>query len=162
MEEILGPDSTEILWWQMAIRGVLIFIITLILIRLGDRRIFGKNSAFDIVLGLILGGILSRGITGNAPFFPAVFTAFLLVGMHWLLSVMAFKSKAFGHLIKGHETQLVENGQMNHDKLAKTKITENDLKEALRLSKMEEISAADKIYIERNGSLSIIPKKEDS
>lgn len=67
---IIGPDSNAINWWQMCIRGVLIFCIALLLVRVGDRRIFNKNAAFDIVLSIILGSVLSRAITGNAPFVP--------------------------------------------------------------------------------------------
>jgi len=46
--KIIGSDSETILWWQMVFRGVLIFLYTLFLVRFGGRRIFGKNTSFDI------------------------------------------------------------------------------------------------------------------
>lgn len=42
---VIGSDSDTITWWQMSIRAVIIFFYLLILIRVGSKRIFGKNTA---------------------------------------------------------------------------------------------------------------------
>ena len=159
IRDIIGPDSNAIAWWQMVIRGILIFIFTLALVRSGDKRIFSQNAALDIVLGIILGSILSRAITGNAPFFGAMATSAVMVAFHWLLAKLACHSK-LGQLVKGNVQQLVKNGEMLRHEMNKRQITENDLYEAMRLNgkplKIEEIDTA---YLERNGSISIITKK---
>ncbi len=159
IRDIIGPDSDAIAWWQMIIRGIVIFIFTLILVRAGDKRVFGKTSALDIVLGIILGSILSRAITGNAPFFAAMATSAAMVAFHWMLAKWACYSK-IGGLIKGNEQQLVKNGEIIREQMNKRQITDHDLFEAMRLTgktlKLEEVEAA---YLERNGSISIITKK---
>lgn len=66
--QIIGAEN-DIKWWQMAIRAFIVFLVAIVLIRIGNKRIFGKYSSFDIVLGIILGSILSRAITGNLLFF---------------------------------------------------------------------------------------------
>lgn len=143
----------------MCIRGALVFLITLILIRLGDHRIFGKSTAFDIALGLILGSTLSRAITGNAPFVPALITSVVLVVLHRLLAGLAFHTN-LGNFIKGKERQLVQNGQMLQDQMNANKITQNDIQEAMRANgKTQSLEEVESAFLERSGDISIITKK---
>ena len=159
IQNIIGPDSDAITWWQMCIRGVLGFIFALIIIRAGDKRIFGKSTSLDIVLGIVLGSNISRAITANAPFFPVFITSGLLVFLHYLLAKLSCHSK-FSYIVKGREYQLVKNGQMLQDAMEKHQITENDLREALRTKgntlQIEDVEAA---FLERSGSISVITKK---
>lgn len=159
IREIIGPDSVAIKWWQMVIRGIFIFIFSLVLARLGDNRIFGKSTTFDIVLSIILGSLLSRAITGNAPFFPTVITSAALVMLHMGLAKLAVYSH-IGKFIKGQEKQLIKDGRLLVEEMRKQQITEHDLWEAVRqkgrTQNLEEVEAA---FLERDGSISIIPKK---
>ena len=159
LEPFLGPDSDQITWWQMGIRGVIVFIIALALVRFGDRRIFGKNTAFDIVLGIIFGSILSRAITGNSPFLPTIFTALVLVCLHRLFAFWAFRQSMIGPIIKGSEKQIVEDGKMDFESMKSSNITKNDLLEACRQSGVAEIEQVKEAYIERGGGISIIKKE---
>ena len=156
LHEIIGKDQ-DITWWQMVVRGTLVFFVTLALIRVGGKRIFGKNTSFDIVLGVILGSIMSRAITGNSPFLPTIAAATALVLLHWLLAEAARRSRRFGRMIKGSEVKLIEDGRVLEDAMAKTNITPNDLLEALRLragiASIEDVEAA---YLERSGDVSVI------
>src|SRR5215831_5355873 len=60
-----GPNLTTL---QMAVRSFVMFFIALALIRIGGMRIFGKKTAFDNVLSIMLGAILARGVIGATPF----------------------------------------------------------------------------------------------
>lgn len=162
LRHVIGPDSNAINWWQMSVRGCIIFFLALVLIRLGDRRIFSKNAAFDIVLGIILGSLLSRAITGNAPFVPTVITSTVLVVLHWFLAFMAKKYHAFGLLIKGKKLLLIKDGQVQEENIKKQNFTIHDLHEVIRLNgKLTKIEEVQEAYLERSGNVSIIPRKQD-
>ena len=159
VRDIIGPDSNAITWWQMSVRGIVTFIFAVALIRIGDKRIFGKSTALDIVLGIILGSNLSRAITGNAPFFPALITTAVMVLLHWLLAKFAYFSNA-GSVVKGHEQQLVKDGQFLYKEMKKHQITENDIYEAMRLNgKCQQLQEVEAAFLERSGSISVITKK---
>lgn len=160
---LIGPDSNAINWWQMSIRSILIFCFALLLVRVGDRRIFGKNTAFDIVLGIILGSVLSRSITGNAPFVPTVITCGVLVALHWLFAWFAQRNHTFGKLIKGRELLMVKDGQLQQTNMQKENITEQDLLEVLRTQgKITQVQEVQEAYLERSGNISVIPRKQES
>ena len=157
----LGLQSEVITWWQMCIRAVVVFFAALIIVRIGNNRIFGKHTVFDIILGIIYGSVLSRAITGNAPFFPTLAAALVMVLLHRLLAVFAYHTSfGFGNFIKGKASILIKNGEVQQDALRKHSITENDLKEAIRKSGCEgDFSKINTAYLERSGDISIIRKE---
>src|SRR3954470_12120281 len=92
----------------------------------------GGATAFDVILGIMLGSIVSRAVTGNAPFLPALVAAAVLLGMHWLFSSAAMRWHGFGVAIKGSPRTLVRIGELDHEALRKEHMTEHDLFEDLR------------------------------
>lgn len=153
----IGSNADTIAWWQMCIRGVLIFLYCLFLVRVGGKRIFGKNTSFDIVLGVILGSILSRALTANAQFIPTLAAATTLVFLHLFLANMSFHIRIIGHLIKGKEVKLVSNGNILWKNMKKANVTEHDLQEALRSNaKSMDIQKVKSAFLERNGDISFI------
>lgn len=163
VELIFGLKEEALTWWQMSARAVGVFFAALLIIRMGNHRIFGKNSAFDIVLGIIYGSILSRAITGNSPFVPTIVAAFVLVMLHKLLASFTFHS-GFGlsSFIKGAPRTLVKDGKLQQKAMEENSITKNDLTEAIRSS--GNFGGVDRIkyaYLERSGKISVILKGED-
>ncbi|HEY0336728.1 MAG TPA: hypothetical protein VGC70_05260, partial [Burkholderiales bacterium] len=72
IDDLLGLtiDSHELEWHHMAIRAVVVYVVVLAITRSGHKRFLGKGTAFDVIIGILLGSIASRAITGNAAFFP--------------------------------------------------------------------------------------------
>lgn len=162
IETVLGVGEETLTWWQMSIRATVVFLAALIILRLGNPRIFGKNSAFDIVLGIIYGSILSRAITGNSPFWPTLAAGFVLVLLHKLVAVISYYSDfGFGDFVKGERVKLVDDGNLDREAMKEQSITKTDLREAMRESgsggDLKDIQSA---FLERSGKISIIMKKD--
>lgn len=158
--DLIGESQKTIDWWQMGLRAIIVFILTLGMVRMGATRIFGRNSAFDIVLGVILGSVLSRAITGNSPFIPTIIAAIFLIVLHMLFAHFSLKNHRIGWLVKGKENCLIKDGKMLHDQMRKCQITENDLLESLRIKGKKDINLVKHAYLERSGEISIIFKDE--
>ncbi|GAB3828098.1 DUF421 domain-containing protein [Pontibacter rugosus] len=160
---IFGIRDQTLTWWQMSVRAVGIFFAALVIIRIGSHRIFGKNTAFDIILGIIYGSVLSRAITGNAPFWPTIAAAFTLVLLHKGLAMLAFSTNiGIGDLIKGKPVLLLKEGELQWHTMRKNSVTESDIKEALRnAGHAPEISSNLTAYLERSGDISIFSKEQE-
>lgn len=157
----LGIGEETLTWWQMSIRAVVVFIAALIIMRIGNKRIFGKHTAFDIVLGIMYGSILSRAITGNSPFWPTLCAALVLVLLHRFLAFLAYSTSGpFGNFIKGRPVMLVKKGKLLEEELKKNSLTENDLEEAMRSGGVTRIEEIEYACLERSGDITIIRKEQ--
>jgi uncharacterized membrane protein YcaP (DUF421 family) len=145
----------------MVARALVVFVFAILIVRLGKKRFISENTAFDVILGVMLGSILSRAITGQSPFFPTLGASLFLVGLHWLFARLAVRWDAFGSLIKGHTRVLVRDGTVDWEAMRRSNLSRNDLLEACRLQ--ANLVAWDRVKearLERNGEISIV--KADS
>jgi uncharacterized membrane protein YcaP (DUF421 family) len=145
----------------MAIRAVFVFFVWLVIIRFADRRLLGKYSAFDTVLAVVIGALFGRTINGGAPLWGTLIAAAALVTVHWLLAFATYRWHAFGRLVKGEPVDLVRDGKVDRRAMRGSFLTDNDLKEMLRLhGRIREASEAKLAVLERNGEVSAIPMHE--
>jgi len=156
----LKVEPKDLTFLQISLRGIIVFIATLVMLRVADRRFLAKLSAFDAILSLILASMLARAINGSAAFFPTLGVGFIIVGLHRLLARLAFLSEAFGKLVKGAAEEVVRNGKPIGDTMRANKISESDLFEEIRLNgKVEDLHDVRIATMERNGQISVIPSK---
>ena len=154
----LGLDVGDVNALQMALRTILIYAFTLALVRLGSKRFLAEATAFDVIVGIMLGSIMSRAINGSAPFFPTLLGGVALVGLHWLLGTISFHLDWFGPIIKGNPILLIKDGEVLREGMKKAGLSTHDLEQSLRLQAQESDPAKVKLaYIERNGNISVIP-----
>lgn len=117
----------------MVLRAIIIYIAALVMVRIGQKRFLGRNTAFDLILGIILGSVVSRAINGSGEFFPTIASGFALVFLHWFFAALAFRYDRFGNLVKGRPRTLIEEGNIVWDAMRKSNISRTDLNTALRL-----------------------------
>lgn len=142
---------------QMGIRALIIYLGGLFLVRLGKNRLFGRSTAFDIVLGFILGSTLSRAVNGGAPLFQTLVVVGGLILVHWLFAWLAVRSDRFDHLVNGRRLLLVERGKIRQENLRRADLSEGDLREALRLqASVEGLEGVKEASLERNGQISFV------
>ena len=157
----LGLPASELHFTHMACRTVVVFGFGVIIARLADRRLLGHTAGFDIVVMVILGSVLSRGINGQAAFFPSLGASALLILLHHVLATAAFHWHWFSDLTKGQPRTLVRDGKIDRREAARSKITDEDLHENLRLNgNLAEVSDVAEARLERNGSVSVVKKKD--
>jgi uncharacterized membrane protein YcaP (DUF421 family) len=144
---------------QMAVRGFVMFFITLVLIRLGGMRIFGRKTAFDNIIIIMLGAVLARGVVGASPFFSTVAAAVVMVLIHKVLAMLAMHFTWVGKMVKGIHRPLYENGHLDQKNMRIVAISEDDLLEAVRMETNDtSLEMVDKIIIEKSGELSVIKR----
>lgn len=144
---------------QMCCRTFVLFFITLIIIRVAGMRSFGKKSAFDSIIAIMLGAVLSRAAVGANPFFPIVASGFALGIIHRSLAWLCVKSDAIGKIIKGKPSCLYKDGKGNYHNMLVTGISHKDIMEEVHAQlNRNTLDGIDEIFMERSGKISIIKK----
>ena len=158
----LGVEPKDLTFFQISVRGIIVLVATLVMLRLGHKRSLARKTAFDAVLLVILASVLSRAINGSAAFFATIGGGFIIVFLHRLLASAAYYSHSLGLLLKGAPEVIVENGNMIRAVMRRNHVSEHDLEEDLRLDancdSLEEVRLA---RIERSGDISFIKKRTD-
>lgn len=156
----LGLDVGDVGAIQMALRTILIYAFTLAIVRLGSKRFLAEATAFDVIVGIMLGSIMSRAINGSAPLVPTLAAGVILIGGHWLLGMLSYNLDWFGPLIKGSPVLLIRDGDIQEPGMRKAGLSRQDLEQALRLeAKQTGLDGVRLAYMERNGAISVIPCK---
>ncbi|MDB5224324.1 MAG: hypothetical protein JWN83_2991, partial [Chitinophagaceae bacterium] len=108
----LFGEGKELDALQMGDRAFVMFFITLFLIRVAGMRAFGQKSAFDMIIVIMLGAILSRAVTGASAFFPTVVAGAVLAVVHRLLALISMYNETIGAIVKGNKILLFKNNKV--------------------------------------------------
>jgi uncharacterized membrane protein YcaP (DUF421 family) len=158
IDQVFGGNTPQfpLTAYQVAARACIVYVAAVIIVRAGKSRLLSRATSLDVMLGFILGSLLSRGMTGHSALSDTFIAAIAIVAIHWLLTAAAFRSVRFETLIKGHVTTLVKHGQLVPQSMRRAHISQDDLQEALRLNGIDDLSQVKLANKERNGEVSVI------
>jgi uncharacterized membrane protein YcaP (DUF421 family) len=159
---LLGLDAQpkDLTFLQISLRGIIVFLATLIMIRFGHKRSLSRKTGFDAVLMVILASVLSRAINGSSAFFATLGGSVIIVVVHRLLALIAYHSHAFGILIKGRPELIIDDGDLILSTMRRNHISKHDVEEDMRLeARTQELKDIRKGYVERSGDISFIEKE---
>jgi uncharacterized membrane protein YcaP (DUF421 family) len=156
----LGVEPKNLTFLQICLRGGIVFVAALIMLRLGDRRALAQKTAFDTVLLVLLASVLARAINGTAAFFATLGGCFVLVMLHRLLAQCCCASHTIGCWVKGEPYVLVTNGEYQRAAMRRKSVSEHDIEEDMRLdAAVDDIQEIEVARLERSGDLSFLKKK---
>src|SRR5437667_6590156 len=155
----LGVEPKSLTFVQISLRGIIVFLATLAMVRLGHKRSLSRKTPFDAVLLVILASVLSRAINGSAAFFATIGGGVVLVIVHRVFAQLAFYSHTFGILVKGRPDVIVRDGQCDTRMMRRNHLSMHDLDEDMRLNAhTDDLSKIRVARVERSGDISFIKK----
>jgi uncharacterized membrane protein YcaP (DUF421 family) len=154
-----GREAKDFDTLQVCFRALFIYLSGWAILRIGGNRFLGQETAFDVVLGFVLGSTLSRAINGSSPLLLALAASVALVGAHHLLAWATFKSQALAEVFKGRPRTLLRDGEILPEEMRRHQLSDGDLDEALRLNgRVDDRRKVKEARLERNGRISVVKK----
>ena len=148
---------------QMGCRAFVLFFITLLLIRLAGMRAFSQKSAFDSIIVIMLGAVLSRPVVGASAFLPTLVAGAVLAGVHRLLAIICIYNDTLGHIIKGRAIILFKDGELEKRNMLMCSVSYKDIMEEVRLVLNEStMNNVKEVLMERSGKISVLKKQAGS
>jgi uncharacterized membrane protein YcaP (DUF421 family) len=161
IDDALGlsaPSAHDLTVAQMGLRGVVVYFVLILFVRVGKKRFLGQATAFDAVLIILIGSVASRAVSGTAPFVASLAATLSFIVVHWLVSYFAQSSSTLSFLVKGHDTLLIKNGRVDQSALRAAHMSPDDLEEDLRQQGIKKHVQVEEARLERSGKLSVIKK----
>lgn len=149
---------------SLIIRSAVVYLFIFLILRLAGKRTLSEMTTFDLILVLIISEATQQAlIDDDHSITGAALVITTLVFIDILVSLITSKSKTMDKLINGIAVIIVEDGKPLRDRMKKSRVQMDDVLEAARrthgLESLDEIKYA---IIEKDGSISIIPRQKDA
>jgi uncharacterized membrane protein YcaP (DUF421 family) len=154
-----GVPATDLHWWQIGLRSLVIYLGLLVGVRLAKQRFMGEASAFDLIVVIILGAVAARGITGQIALVEVLAAIAVLLGLHWLLSWLCVRWPALDPWLKGRSHRIVGIDGRDRVAMRRHHLTDSDLHDAFRRQGCRDISEVECAFLERDGEVSVIVRR---
>lgn len=146
-------------WWEFILRGIVIYVFLIVLLRVTGKRQIGQMSPFDLVLLLVLSNAVQNSMNGgDNSIIGGMISAATLVAANWLIGLLTYKSKTAEVLIEGRPELLIHDGRLFEHSLAQAKVTHHELNAALRQAGCADIEDVRAAFLENDGTISVILK----
>ncbi|HEY1683741.1 MAG TPA: YetF domain-containing protein [Tepidisphaeraceae bacterium] len=143
-------------WWQFIIRGAVVYIAVLILIRISGKRQVAQMGIIEFVALLLISNAVQNSMNGgDNSITGGIILAVTLLALTHLLAVMTYRSDKCEHLIQGEPTLLIRHGKFLDANLRKELLSHEELKAMLRRQGIHRISEIDHAILESDGYLSV-------
>ena len=148
-------------WWHFIIRGIIVYVFLILLLRLTGKRQVGQLAPFDLVLLLVLSNAVQNSMNGgDNSVLGGLISATTLVGVNYLVGFLTFRSKRMEALIEGRPMVLIHNGKLFEDVMARAQLTHHELDSALRQAGCDCVAQVHFAILENNGSISVTSRAQ--
>ena len=146
-------------WWHFVMRGVAVYVLVMVLIRVSGKRAVGQFTPFDLILLILIGNAVQNGINGgDNSLTGAAIMATTLVALNYLVAFVTSRSRAAEKVVEGVPVVLARDGRLFRSVLRRELVSEEDFREALRMNGVEDVTGVQLALLETNGSISVVPK----
>ncbi|WP_228557980.1 MULTISPECIES: DUF421 domain-containing protein [unclassified Myxococcus] len=149
--------------FEVIIRVSLVFLFVQFVLRLVGRKELSRYASFDLALLFLLSVCMRMTIVANDDSLTTGFIALATMGA-WdrLFSWLAFRNRHAARVLEGRPLELIREGSLVHGNLRKTRISHKELLSHLRAHGRGDLSAVHAAFLEPNGKVTFLFRKEGS
>jgi uncharacterized membrane protein YcaP (DUF421 family) len=143
--------------------GVLAYVFLVFALRASGKRTLSKMNAFDLVVTVALGSTLATILLSKDVTLAEGALAFaLLIGLQFLVTWSSVRVQWVQQIVKGEPSLLLYRGEFLQETLRRERVTEDEVRAAVRSVGLATLGDAEAVVLETDGSLSIIQRGGDS
>ena len=143
-------------WWELVIRGLIVYLFLIGLLRLTGKRQIGEFSPLDLILLLILSNAVQNSMSaGDNSLIGGLISATTLVGINYFVNLLMFKNKKFEAILEGGPQVLISQGKIFEEVMNDAKLTRLELDSTLRLAGYFELKKVKLAILENNDRVSV-------
>jgi uncharacterized membrane protein YcaP (DUF421 family) len=149
-------DSWDALW-RTTIIGVLAYASMLFMLRISGSRTLSKMNAFDLVVTVSLGSTLANVLLNKDVTLAQGSLAFaLLIGLQFAVTWTSARATWFRKIVTGEPSLLLYEGAYLPDALLRSRVTDDEVRAAVRASGIQALGDVKAVVLETDGSFSVV------
>jgi uncharacterized membrane protein YcaP (DUF421 family) len=145
-------------WWEFILRGAVVYLVLLVLVRISGRRTVGQFTPFDLLVVMLLSEAVSNSLSGgDSSLIGGLIIAAVLIVLNLLAEFATSRSRKMEELLDGRAVLLGRDGKVFKDVLKSHRLADSDIEQALRENdcKLDDMRCA---FLEANGEITILKK----
>ena len=137
--------------------GALAYVALVVLLRVSGKRTLSKMNAFDLVVTVALGSTLASVLTSRDIALAQGIVAFaLLIGLQLVITWSSVRAPWVGGLVKAEPRLLARHGVLLRDAMRRERVTEDEVRAAVRGAGIDGLEEIDAVILETDGSVSVV------
>lgn len=150
----------DLAWWEFIVRGTVVYLALLLMVRLSGRRTVGQFTPFDLLVVMLLSEAVSNSLSGGDDSLTGgLIVAATLIALNSAVALLSSNSRRMSMMLDGTAVLIGRDGQFFDQVVKRCRITESDLEQSLRAADCErhEMACA---FLEADGEITIQKKKK--
>ncbi|MEV6180502.1 YetF domain-containing protein [Streptomyces sp. NPDC052015] len=147
---------------ELIIRGAVIFLSLLLLMRVTGQRESGGLGLTDVLLVVLIAEATAGGLVGDSH---SVTDGLIVVTTILICSVAvdaaAYRFPRFSAVVKARPKTLIEDGRFDRAVMRREFMTPEEVRSQLRLHGIQDPARVHLAYLEPNGMISVLTSKND-
>lgn len=136
--------------------SVIGFTALIVMLRVSGKRTLSKLNAFDFVFVVAVGSVFAATIIEkDVTLLEGILALATLIGIQIILAELAARSTIADRIINGKPTLLFSHGKFIPRALRRERITEGEVRGAIRDKGVTRIEDVDAVVLENDGSLTV-------
>lgn len=141
---------------ELILRALIVYIVLFTLLRMGGKKQIGELAPFDFVVLLILSETVNGALIGEEKSVTGgLISAASLIAIVHVVNYITWRSKKAERLFEGVPKVLVRHGRVNQEVMAKERVTQSELVEALRREGHTSLEKVRFAVLENNGTITV-------
>lgn len=158
LNELFQLESSVL---ALILRGTILYLGILFLIRILPRRTGGELALTDLIFILLI----TEGASHSLGDYSSLTEGFIVIGtlVFWsfMINVLSYHYPFVEKLVSAPPIEVIKDGKMLRKNMRREYLTEEELLEHLRIQGIEDITKVKKACVESDGAISVLKTKED-
>ena len=141
--------------------GAAAYALLVVVIRLSGKRTLSQLNAFDFIVTVALGSTLATILlSSDVSYAEGALALVVLAGLQFVLAFVSSRVPAFRGVVTSRPTVVLWEGQVRHEALRSSRLSESELRQAVRSSGNGGLSDLAAVVLEADGTLSVVPASQ--
>lgn len=142
---------------RVVIVGTLTYVALVLLLRVSGKRTLSKMNAFDFIVTVALGSTLATVLLSKDVALAEGITAFaLLIGLQYIITWLSVRSHLVENWVKAEPSLLFFEGRFLDEALRRERVTQAEVRAAVRSQGLSEMEGAAAVILETDGSITVL------
>lgn len=143
---------------ELIIRGALMYLGILLLLRVLPRRTGGELAMMDLIFVILIAEAATHSLGGYKSITEGFIVIATLMLLNYSVNWLSFRVKFIEKIFSAPAIHIIKDGRLIRRNMRREYITEEELHESLRKEHIEHVEQVKVAYVEGDGRISIIRK----